>query len=189
MGGSYADLMASPAPADPAARPAAAVPPAPVPPAGATPGALVRWMFDILNTHRVEPLRVLWDSGTRERTPARTYRGSEAIAGYWAGLFAAIPDAIFTIEAMAEDGETVFVRWRMQGTHSGGEFEGVAASGKPIDLDGIDHIVLHDGRLVSTFAVLDQMQFARQVGLLPEPGSRLEVGMRRAFNVLTRRRA
>ena len=184
-------MAASPAPTSPTpdGRPASADPPAPVPPAGATSGALVRWMFDILNTHRTDPLRVLWDAGTRERTPARTYRGPEAIAGYWAGLFAAIPDATFTIQAMAEDAGTVFVRWRLQGTHSGAEFEGVAASGKPVDLDGIDHIVVHDGRIVSTFVVLDQMQFARQVGLLPAAGSRLEVGLRRAFNVLARRRA
>ena len=180
-------MAASPLPVDPAARPAD--PPAPVPPAGATPGALVRWMFDILNTHRTDPLRVLWTEGTRERTPAGTYRGPEAIAGYWAGLFAAMPDATFTIQAMAEEGETVFVRWRLQATHSGAEFEGVAASGKPVDLDGIDHIEVRDGRFVSTFAVLDQMQFARQVGLLPEAGSRLEVGLRRGFNVLARRRA
>ena len=36
--------------------------------------------------------------------------------------------------------------------------------------------------------VFDQMQFARQIGLLPADGSRLDAAAKRGFNLMARRR-
>jgi len=82
----------------------------------------------------------------------------------------------------------VFLRWRLSGHHTGGEWEGIAPTGARVDLDGMDHFVVEDGRIVSNFVVFDQVQFARQIGLLPAAGSRVDVGLKQAFNLLTRRR-
>lgn len=167
----------------------APAPPAPAPPPDATPAALVRWVFDVLNTHTTAPLRGVLADDVRDRLPTRTLRGPAAVTGWFDALFAAMPDAVWTIEAMAAQDATVFVRWRMTGTHTGGEFEGLAATGTRVDLDGVDQFVVRDGRVVTNFVVFDQMQFARQVGLLPAEGSRPEVALRRGFNLLARRRA
>lgn len=186
-------MTAQPAvPADspvPAGRRAAPDPPRPTPPADATPGALVRWSFDVLNAHDAEALREVWATDGRERFPARTVHGVDDIVGWFAALFAAIPDLTLTMEAMAENDEgQVFVRWRLAGHHSGADYEGIAASGSPVDVDGVDQFTVVDGRITSNFVVFDQMQFARQIGLLPADGSRLDVGLRQAFNLVTRRR-
>ena len=181
-------MAAGSAPRPVSVRSPAPTPPAPTPPADRSPAAVVRWIFGVLNSHSAEPLRAVWSAETRERFPPRTYRGPDEIAGYFAGLFAALPDATFTVEALVADGETVFVRWRLVGTHTGAEFEGIAATGRRVDLDGVDHFVVRDGTVVSNFVVFDQMQLARQLGLLPQDGSRTDVGLKRAFNALVRLR-
>lgn len=167
----------------------AADPPAPRPPASGQPGATVRWIFDILNTHRASALRAVLTDTTRERFPTETRHGADRIVDWFEGLFAALPDLTMTIQGMAEQGGTVFVRWRLTGTHTGADFEGIAASGRRVDLDGTDHFVISDGVVESNFVIFDQMQFARQLGLLPTAGSRIDVVLRRGFNALVRARS
>ena len=50
-----------------------------------------------------------------------------------------------------EDGDTVFVRWRMTGTHTGAQFSGIDATGKAVELDGMDQFSLRDGKMASNF--------------------------------------
>lgn len=164
-------------------------PPAPTPPgADATPGEVVRWTFDVLNTHTAAPLHAVWTDETRERMPTATYRGAAEIAGYFERLFAAVPDVTLTMQAMVEEGEQVFVRWTLTGTHTGAALEGVEPTGARLDLDGVDHFTVRGGKIVSNFVVFDQMQLARQLGLLPADGSRLDVGLKYGFNLLNRLR-
>lgn len=163
-------------------------PPRPTPPADASPGALVRWSIDVLNAHAPESLRPIYAPDIRVRFPTRTAHGPDEVVAFFAGLVAAVPDVAFTIQGMAAQDEDVFLRWRITGTHTGADWEGIAASGARVDIDGMDHFVVADGRIASNFVIFDQMQFARQIGLMPAEGSRLEVGLRRGFNALARRR-
>ncbi|MEJ2886774.1 ester cyclase [Actinomycetospora aeridis] len=164
-------------------------PPRPTPPADASPGAIIRWTIDVLNAHDAEPLRQVFAPDIRARYPTRTAHGRDEVVGFFSGLFAAVPDVAFTIQGMAAQEGDVFLRWRITGTHSGADWEGIAATGARVDLDGIDHFVVEDGRIASNFVVFDQMQFARQIGLLPADGSRVDVVLKRGFNALARRRA
>jgi steroid delta-isomerase-like uncharacterized protein len=178
----------APAAESPDRRPAPD-PPRPAPPEGRAPGALVRWTFDMINAHDAEALREAWAPDGRERFPTRTVHGVDDVVSYFATLFAAVPDLTMTMEAMAENSEgQVFVRWRLAGHHTGADYEGLAATGAQVDLDGVDQFTVADGRITSNFVIFDQMQFARQIGLLPAEGSRLEVGLRQGFNLLARRR-
>jgi predicted ester cyclase len=171
---------------------AAAGPPRPTAPAAASPGALVRWTVDVINAHDAEALRQVYGPSVRARFPMRTVRGADDLVAWWGSVFTAVPDLAMTIEGLAENGDRdsgeVFLRWRLAGHHTGGEWEGIAPTGARVDLDGMDHFVIADGRIASNFVVFDQMQFARQVGLLPADGSRLDVGLKTAFNALARRR-
>lgn len=143
----------------------------------------------MINAHDAEALRQVYAPSIRARFPMRTVRSADDLVAWWAGVFTAVPDLTMTIEGMGESGEGgVFLRWRLAGHHTGGDWEGIAPSGARVDLDGMDHFVVADGRIASNFVVFDQMQFARQIGLLPADGSRLDVGLKTAFNALARRR-
>jgi hypothetical protein len=63
---------------------------------------------------------------------------------------------------------------------------GIAGTGKEIELDGIDHFVLGDGKVAVNTVVFDQMKFARQVGLLPPDGSVADKALKATFNAKTR---
>jgi predicted ester cyclase len=53
-----------------------------------------------------------------------------------AALLAGFPDLQCTIEDMLAEGDTVAFRWTIRGTH-GGEYEGLAPTGKPVQTTGI----------------------------------------------------
>ena len=156
------------------------------PPTGVSNGELVRWTFETLNTHDVEPLRHVWTDATVERFPSVTVSGSDAIADYFRSLFAALPDFHIEVVAIAETADDVFVHWHMTGTHTGVPFEGIEATGRAVAIDGMDHFVIRNGTIASNFVVFDQMQFARQVGLLPPDGSAADRATKAAFNAKTR---
>jgi steroid delta-isomerase-like uncharacterized protein len=151
------------------------------PAAGTSNTELIRWAFDVINTHDVTPLKGFWHDGTVERFPTRTARGADDITAYFESAFAAMPDLRIEIQGMAEQGDDVFVRWHMTGTHTGAPWEGWAASGKKVEMDGIDHFVVRDGNVVSNFVVFDQVQFARQAGAMPEVGTPGDRAMKAAF--------
>ena len=66
--------------------------------------------------------------------------------------------------------------------------QGIAPTGNPVELDGIDHFVIRDGKVESNFVVFDQLQFARQIGMMPADGSTADRAMNAAFNAKTRLR-
>ncbi len=160
--------------------------PAPRPPAGASSGEIVRWTFEVLDAHDVSALRTMWTDATVERFPSSTVHGADGMAAYFEDLFAALPDLRMRVVALAENGEDVFVRWHMTGTHTGEPFEGLEAAGRALAIDGIDHFVIRDGTIATNFVIFDQMQFARQIGLLPPDGSRADRATKAAFNAKTR---
>lgn len=157
------------------------------PPVGATNGELIRWAFqNALNRRDVASLRQFWTDATIQRFPQETCVGADAIAAYFEGVFAALPDFHMEIVSLAEQADDVFVHWKLTATHSGAPFRGIAPTGRRVAIDGIDHFVVRDGRVVSNFVVYDQMQFARQVGLMPSEGSAADRTLKGAFNAKTR---
>ena len=151
------------------------------PPAGASSAELVRWIFDAVNRRDITALRQIWTADTVVRFPDRTCRGADEVAAYFEEAFAAIPDWDMEVLSVAEAGEDVFAHWRLRGTHDG-PLVGVDATGKPLDIDGMDHFVVRDGKLVSNFVVFDQLQYARQIGMMPPDGSTGDKAFKAAFN-------
>ncbi len=53
--------------------------------------------------------------------------------------------------------------------------------GARLDVDGVCHVVVRDGQVVSDYVIMDQMQLARQLGLLPAAGTRIDRGAQASF--------
>lgn len=60
------------------------------------------------------------------------------------------------------DADRVAVRWTLSGVHSA-EFLGLAATGKPIQFDGIEVYQMRNGRMAAHWNVVDLWSFYRQV--------------------------
>lgn len=156
------------------------------PPVEAGSVALVRWAFDVINTHDTTPLLDVWAPDVVERFPSRTCRGREEVAAYFAEAFAAVPDLHMEVVEAIGEGETVFVRWKLTGTHTGAAWTGIEATGARIELDGIDHFTVRDGSIVANFVVFDQMAVGQAMGILPKDGSPGDRAMKAAFNAKTK---
>jgi len=154
------------------------------PPTGTSNAEIIRWAFEALSRRDVSALRQVWTEETVERFPDRTCHGADEIAAYFEDAFTAVGDWHMEVLAVAENGDDVFVRWHLTGTHAGALL-GIAATGKPLAIDGVDHIVMRDGKITKNFIIVDQMQYARQIGMMPADGSSGDKAVKAAFNAAT----
>jgi predicted ester cyclase len=146
---------------------------------------LVRRTFDALNQGDFSALREFWTEETVERFPDRTCRGVDEITTYFKEALGAISGWHMELLAIVEQGEDVFAHWHLTGTHTA-LIQGIEPTGKPVSVDGMDHFVIRDGKIVSNFVVFDQMQYARQLGMMPPDGSAGDRAVKAAFNAKTK---
>jgi steroid delta-isomerase-like uncharacterized protein len=59
----------------------------------------------------------------------------------------AFPDLRMSVEDMVADGDKVAVLWTFHGTHTGAGYEGLPATGTPVELRGITIWRITDGRI------------------------------------------
>jgi len=154
-------------------------------PVGVSNSELVRWAFGKISEHDIEPLREFWTPETDERFPDRAVTGADEIISYFHEVFAAVSDFNLEIKSIAEENDDVYVQWHLTGRHTG-TFIGIDATGKDLAIDGMDHFVIRDRRVISNFVVFDRMQFAQQLGVLPPDDSRQDRAMKALFNAKTK---
>jgi glyoxylase-like metal-dependent hydrolase (beta-lactamase superfamily II)/predicted ester cyclase len=113
--------------------------------------------------------------------------GRDEIAAFFADLFDAFPDWRFAVVETVAEGDGVAVRWRARATFAGpGSFMGFEPNGARVDVEGVDLVRVHDGRISAIDAYMNGAELARQLGALPPQGSSTEERMAKAFNMRTR---
>jgi steroid delta-isomerase-like uncharacterized protein len=148
-----------------------------------------RSYFDAVARRDVEGMVEHWtEDGVVDLVPIGILRGHEQIAAFFTELFTAFPDAETTVTRLAAGQNEVAVEWRMSAHFTGGPFQGVEPTGRPVELRGVDMIEIADGKNVTNTAYYDGMAFARGAGLLPPQDSGAERAMKSALNAATRLR-
>jgi steroid delta-isomerase-like uncharacterized protein len=108
-------------------------------------------------------------------------RGIPEVQEFMRSSFRAFPDLRFSEPdppAMAVNGELVLWAWHMEGKHAGViDPPGFAPTGRAISVDGVDQWGMRDGKIARYRAFYDMNGLARQLGIVPPPGSRAERGM------------
>ena len=80
---------------------------------------------------------------------------------------AAFPDLRLSVEDVVDDGAKVVARVRYRGTQQG-EFQGMPATGKAVDVQLIDIFAFaDDGRVREHWGVIDLMAMMQQLGVVP----------------------
>ncbi|CAL9281309.1 Aklanonic acid methyl ester cyclase DnrD [Streptomyces sp. SudanB148_2056] len=101
--------------------------------------------------------------------------GPAGVLASSAWLRSAFEDLRLPIDAMAEDGDRVWVRLRMQGRHTGpfvryrdGRLDqAVPPTGREIDCEQVHVLGLKEGRIVRHEAVRDDVTMLQQLGVFP----------------------
>lgn len=117
----------------------------------------------------------------------REYVGADEIRGFFIELFAAVPDSRFeTVRILDVDDDTAVGEWRFTGTFSGGPFQGIEPTGRPLEIRGVDIMEFEAGVLRRNTVFYDGLAFARQIGMLPAQDSAGDRAMMAAFNAFSR---
>jgi steroid delta-isomerase-like uncharacterized protein len=101
----------------------------------------------------------------------QTVRGVEGFRQMFAGFAIPFPDSQIKIKNVIDGGEWVVTEYNFVGTHNGplatptGE---VPATGRPIDIPGIEVYRLRDGKIVEFRTYFDNATMMTQLGLMPQ---------------------
>jgi steroid delta-isomerase-like uncharacterized protein len=92
--------------------------------------------------------------------------GPEGLKQTVAAVRRAFPDVHYTIEDMVIGRNKAALRVTMRGTH-GGEFLGVAPTGRRIEVQEIQIEHLRGGQIIAHWHQIDDLGLQRQLGVLP----------------------
>ena len=149
--------------------------------------AVVRQTFAALDARDIDQFRELVHPEAEDRFLAvGTFSGRDAIVAFFKEMFAAVPDARLEVRRVVASGDVAAVEWTLRGTFNGAPFQGIRASGRRVEIQGVDVIEVRDGLQFRNSIYYDGASFARQVGMLPPLGSRADRALLALFNARTR---
>jgi predicted ester cyclase len=126
---------------------------------------LVRDLYDdVLNRHDLDALDRYCAAEYVDHNPPTpgsraTLPETKAAFADWLRIF---PDFAVTVEDQIAEGDRVVSRLRARATHRG-EFNGVPASGRTVEWDGIDIVRIVGGRVVERWGVFDDLSLMDQI--------------------------
>jgi glyoxylase-like metal-dependent hydrolase (beta-lactamase superfamily II)/ketosteroid isomerase-like protein len=150
--------------------------------------AIARRYFAAIAAKDVEGAVALWAPGGRENVRGQVdVTAPQGVRDFIGGLVEAMPDMRMEVLGTTAEEDRCAVHWRIKGTFAGpAHFNGVAPTGDPVYLEGVDVLRIRDGLVQSNDAFPDGLGFARQIGLMPPQDSTAEQRLMGAFNVKTR---
>jgi steroid delta-isomerase-like uncharacterized protein len=154
--------------------------------ATATPREVATAVFEALNRHDLDAAMALDHADVlADFVAVGVFDGVSAVRAFFAEIFAALPDFTLEVLQLVCDGEHAVVQWRASGTFTGAPFQGIHATGRNVELRGVDVMRVEQGKLRHNTIYYDGLAFARQIGMIPREGSHLDRAMTNAFNART----
>ncbi len=127
--------------------------------------ATLRRAYDLINAHDIDAFgEILADDFVEhEELPAGSPT-RDGVKDFFRMQIAAFSDMAMTVEDVVDGGDTVVARVRFTGTHDG-EFMGMPATGRAVDVPVIDIMRFGDDGLVHEhWGLFDAMGMMRQLG-------------------------
>lgn len=91
--------------------------------------------------------------------------GRAGFKDFFTELTSAFPDAHIEPATLVADDEHVCVAYTLTGTHKG-DFQGIAATGRSIDVRGVQIGRFADGQIVERWGSTDEVGILKQIGEL-----------------------
>ena len=86
---------------------------------------------------------------------------------YFTDFRAGFPDLHFTIDETVSEGDTVVCHCTMTGTHQG-DFMGITATGKRVEIRGVDIAHFSGGKGVEHWGYYDETGMMQQLGVMEQ---------------------
>jgi predicted ester cyclase len=135
--------------------------------------AIVRRYREIHNTNNLDALgEVLAPTFTAHDMLPHLPQTLEGAKMNHQGTLAIFPDLRIRTDDLFAEGDMVVERWTQTCHHTGGPFfiGNLPASGKKVEITGINAYRIANGKIVETWANMDFLGVLQQLGLAPAPG-------------------
>lgn len=86
---------------------------------------------------------------------------------YYQNFLTGFSDIKFTMVNVFGQGDNIVKHWNFKGTHSG-DFFGIPATGKTVDIDGVTLVKMKDGKIAQEQDFMDNMLFMQQLGIVSD---------------------
>ena len=94
--------------------------------------------------------------------------GIENFKAYYANFITGFSDVKFTMVDVFGQNDKIVKHWNFSGKHTG-DFFGIPASGKSVNVDGVTLVKMKNGKIAQEQDFMDNMVFMQQLGLLSNP--------------------
>ena len=128
--------------------------------------ALRRFYEEVLNGRNLEAVDDLLAPDAVDHTFGS--QGLEAYKQFFSTVHRAFPDMHVEVHDMISEGDLVAARVTYSGTHQG-EFVGVPATGRRVEVSGVDFLRMRDGRQAEHWGGVDMASLLQQLGVSPAP--------------------
>tara|TARA_Y100000385_G_scaffold102334_1_gene105783 strand:+ start:734 stop:1258 length:525 start_codon:yes stop_codon:yes gene_type:complete len=91
--------------------------------------------------------------------------GLKKFKNYYNNYLTGFSDAKFTIIDAFGQGDKIVKHWNFKGTHDG-DFFGVPATGKSVDVSGVTLVKMKSGKIAAEQDFMDLLDFYTQLGLM-----------------------
>lgn len=132
--------------------------------------AVARRFYEAINGGNVDIVdQVIADNFVEHDQFAGLPPSKEGVRAFFTMFRQAFPDFEMTMEDMVAEGDKIFIRAVMRGTHRG-EFMGIPPTGKRIDVPVADIVRFEGERVVEHWGVTDTGIMLQQLGVIELPG-------------------
>lgn len=127
--------------------------------------SLVRRIYDSVNRNDIDALGAAIADDVIEHDEFPGFEQTKSgVLHFFRDLHASFSGFTMTVEDMIAEGDKVFVRATMTGTHQG-EFFGIPATGRSISVPLADFFRIRDGQVAEHWGVTDSGVMMQQLGV------------------------
>ena len=124
-------------------------------------------MGEIINAHAFDRLGEVFAADVVDHDPAPDQGpGVDGFVGFFTTMATAFPDLAVEVDTLLADDEQVAMAYRISGTHDG-DFQGIAPTGNPIEVRGVQIAKFRDGKIVERWGSSDELGLMGQLGAEP----------------------
>lgn len=122
-----------------------------------------RFIDEVVNRGDASSLAELVHPDYVYRSPGEELRGPEGLTALLEGYRGAFPDLRVEIDELLIAGDATVLVFTLTGTHRG-EFLGIPATGRSVNIQGMMRSRFRDGRIADEWEILDQLSLYEQLG-------------------------
>lgn len=128
------------------------------------------WVNEAINGGNLAVVDELAHPDYIYRNPTEELRGAEAVKGLFAAYRVGFPDFHLRVDERVAENDQIVQAFTLTGTHRG-EFMGIPATGKTIEVHGVVFSRFAAGKIVEEWEVIDQLSFLEQLGAVELPNA------------------